>query len=342
MKRFCPSCGKEIEKGNATFCPDCAKPDFEFAEMNPSYCISCHRILFKNKWIDSPTVEESMQKVAQQSVKAKIKLVDFEMPERAGPGNKIDFTIPIEYHGDAFELPASLFSTVCDRCSKQGTKYFEAVLQIRPANREVISFIMNELKKQQSKGVWITKEEDEGVGKRAMLPDEVVAEKSTGKNIYITNQTYAKVLARKIKDQFGAQVAFHEKLFSQNSQTSKELFRLAVLISLPPFSKTDMLLVKDRHYQVTSVKKKANVTDLETGTKTSLETGADAKRRYAIVPSVSAQVTKIHPTLEVLHPETYQSIRVVNANLLGERRSKLKENDQLVVAFDAEGAWAFL
>jgi NMD protein affecting ribosome stability and mRNA decay len=192
----------------------------------------------------------------------------------------------------------------------------------------VISFVKRDIEKQKSKGIFLNNEE----------------ETSSGVNLYITNQTYAKVIARKVKEQFGAKVSFNETLFSMSKQTSRDIFRLTVLIELPNLSKTDMIVVNERCYQVTSVSKSISVIDLETGQKTALPRSDSIKEKQIVVPSVLAEVTLVNPRLEVLHPENFSSIPIENANRITSiSNSTPKIGDKIRVAFDHDGrVWAFL
>jgi NMD protein affecting ribosome stability and mRNA decay len=326
MKRFCPVCGKDVVRG--TLCKTCARPEFTYAPIEPKYCIRCNRLLFKNKWNAPKTLAEGLAKIAQECIRAKVKILDISTPAIPGPGAALPFEIPVYHEGSEFAIPALLHTTICERCSKQGTKYYEAIIQIRPARPDAVAFLERELKKQEAKGIYINKQEQVG----------------EGVDFFITNQTYAKVLARKITDQFGGSFRNYEKLFSRSSETSKDIFRLAVLVELPSYSVTDMIVYDLRHYQVSSVKKTLSVIDLRTGSKTSLPFEASYKKKYVALPSVIAQVTMVHPHVAVLDPQTFESTRLENAQLILDRREKpFSIGEKIRVAFDgASRAWGFL
>ena len=326
MKRFCPSCGTEIIRG--TLCRECSTPEFSYAPITPRFCVRCTRVFFKGKWAEFPNVEDGVSKAAVASIRAKVKILDFDVPEVKGPGMMLSFDIPVSYDGGECLIPVKLETTICERCSKQGTKYFEAVIQLRPARDDALTFLRNELRKQEKKGIFTNNE----------------TKVAQGIDFEITDQTYAKVLARKLKEQFGARVSKNEKLFSRSSQTSKDIFRLAVKIELPSFTNADMITFGHNHFQVSSVKKTLSVINLQTGQKTSLPIEDSFKTKYEVVQKCTAEITRIRPHLEVLHPETFESVPLENQDVfLKTQNSPPKDGDKIEVAFDTHGhAWGFL
>ena len=329
MKRFCVECGKEIIKG--TYCKECQPVEFEYHEVSGAYCMVCRKLLFRNKWSLPASLDDGLMRMAVSSVKAKARALEFEGPTPEAltkVGKELEFTVPVAVEDAEADIPVKLLITTCPKCSKLGTKYFEAILQIRPLSHEVLNFALNELEKQKDKGIYMNKKE----------------ETAHGINLYLTNQTYAKVLARKIADQFGGNVSKNEKLFSRNRQTSKDVFRLSILVQLPLFTTNDVIVFEGAHYQISSMKKTLSVINLETGQKTSLPFTDTYTNKYQIVPSVIAHVTRMQPSLEVLHPETFQSVGVRNESLFLKRRAKpLNDGEKIRVAFDdSGGGWALL
>ena len=92
--------------------------------------------------------------------------------------------------------------------------YFEAILQIRPYDKEVIDYIINEIKK-----------------KDKVLLSKLV-ELKTGMDLYITSYRFAVSLGKEIKKRFPGELKISKLLFSQNRQTSKPVYRVTVLFRL--------------------------------------------------------------------------------------------------------------
>lgn len=329
MRRFCPTCGKEIVRG--TLCRACAKPAFAYAPIAPKFCVRCSRVFSVGKWSDASTLEDGIAKAAKNAIRATVTILEFNAPEVKGPGQNLRFEIPVYHGGGEFLIPATLETTICERCRTQGTKYFEAVLQIRPAREDVLEFVRAEIHKQEHKGVFNNKE----------------TEVEDGLDIEITNQTYAKVLAKKVTDHFGGTMKKNEKLFSRSRKTSRDIFRLAVKIELPLFSKGDMLVHAGKHYQITSTGKTLSLMDLETGQKTSLPWNDSHRNKYVRFESILVDITRIRPRLEILNPETFDSVPVENERTLLRKREEsdkpIIDGEKLHVAFDADArVWGLL
>ncbi|MBI4447972.1 hypothetical protein HY643_03250 [Candidatus Woesearchaeota archaeon] len=95
-------------------------------------------------------------------------------------------------------------------------RYFEAIIQLRPFDEEVFRFIEKQI---MAKGkVTIAK----------------IVEQKTGIDIYISSRKFAKALGKKFKQTFKGEVKMSPKLFSRDKLTSKDLYRLTVLLRLKP------------------------------------------------------------------------------------------------------------
>jgi len=94
--------------------------------------------------------------------------------------------------------------------------YWEGVIQIRPKNKEVISFIRNQVKKRSE--VKISKE----------------LFFKYGADIYITSQRFARDIGRKLKNNFDGDLKITKKIYGRDRQKSKSLYRATVLFRLKP------------------------------------------------------------------------------------------------------------
>lgn len=93
-------------------------------------------------------------------------------------------------------------------------RYYEAIIQIRPYNENVVNFILQEIKNK--KNVFIAK-------------DVVLKE---GVNFYITSNSFAKTLGKQLKKRFKGTLKVTRTLFSCNRLTSENMYRLTVLFRL--------------------------------------------------------------------------------------------------------------
>jgi NMD protein affecting ribosome stability and mRNA decay len=317
--RFCPKCGKPIS-GKATLCTGCNAFDFSFKDIFIVLCNSCNSYLENNKWSSYDDVNTPIKKIAERSIKAKVKILELTDDESSlitayKAGVKKDISIGVSYHSEEFSVPAKLEITLCDKCSKKGTTYFEGILQLRNINEEIISYVENELTKQRRKGIFLNKKQ--------------VLKKDSDVDLYITDQGYTRVLAGKLRRQFGGVMKKNEELFSQDKQRSKNLYRLAILLEFPKYSKGDAIKLDGNIYIIQSLSDKIHVTNMLTGKKTSMPYSGE----YDILKPSTLLLIKKYPEYEVLDPQTYYQARLMNPS------KYLEINQKLLVIIDGSEAW---
>ena len=99
--------------------------------------------------------------------------------------------------------------------SEKHKDYFEGKLQLRPADKEVVAYVINQFKK--SKTCWIPK----------------TKELKTGVDIYSSSWRFVLAVGKKLKRVFGGTVVTSRELFSVHKMTSKKLYRVTVCYRLP-------------------------------------------------------------------------------------------------------------
>lgn len=182
-------------------------------------------------------------------------------------------------------------------------QYFQGILQLRNPREKVVDFIFRWVKKYAKKGVNISK----------------VVKVRGGFDYYMSSNKFLRTLSNKLYSEFGGVVSLNEKLFSYNRQTGKNVYRLNVLFKVPGFIKGDVIEFKDKLILVKSVSKKVSGKDIIVDKKVSFKYSDDMKK----IETYNTTVSRIKPTIEVLHPETYESVEVKNKKLpklkLGEK-----------------------
>ena len=95
----------------------------------------------------------------------------------------------------------------------QHAEYYEAILQIRPAKKEVLDFVLQQT----------TRRNDVKISK--------IDELKTGTDVYLTNQKFARgALASQLKRRFkGSKIVITKSLYGQHKMTSKLIYRATVL-----------------------------------------------------------------------------------------------------------------
>lgn len=92
--------------------------------------------------------------------------------------------------------------------------YFEAIIQLRPYNTEVLNFVKKKIEKREN--VEISKE----------------VKLKTGIDLYLTSQRFARALGKKLKKTFKGKLVLTRKLHTISKKTGKPLYRVTVLFRL--------------------------------------------------------------------------------------------------------------
>ncbi|MBI2548897.1 hypothetical protein HYW21_06115 [Candidatus Woesearchaeota archaeon] len=163
--------------------------------------------------------------------------------------------------------------------------YFEGILQLRHATPDAIVFARQKV--MQHPQVHITKE-------------KVVR---GGVDLYLTSKTFLKTLAVAIQKQFGGTLSMSPTLYSRDRQTSKDIYRLTVLLKLPLFQVGDVLAAEEKVIRITHLGKLIHGVDLQSNKNVSLDYAAEV----VLLTKHPTPITKVKPRLEALDPETYQS-----------------------------------
>ena len=212
--RFCPSCGVDIED-KQEFCLDCKPQEsFEVKDLRFDICERCLRYNFRNKWIPSKNVEEATTNVVAESVKNKVKKIKIKIPNvTMAAGVNVDFKAVVETKEAEYEIPGRFLVTICPKCSKDKTCYFEGILQLRNPKPDVIAYIKKRLNEVQPDGIYATK----------------ISEVRGGMDYYISSRKFLRKIGKELKTRFKGEFNESPQLFSRNHQTSKDIYRINTL-----------------------------------------------------------------------------------------------------------------
>ena len=204
---------------------------------------------------------------------------------------------------EKYLLPVKVRYILCPACHKAKSTYFESVLQLRNPSKEAIEFIENYVAKQRDR-MNITKK-------------DVVR---NGLDFYLTERKAGPKLARLVSENFGGEVKVAEKLFSIDHQTGKEVYRVNALVRLPDFKVGDVLIIENRIIKITSLGPKLTGQNLSNGKSDHFDYSA---LEYSPVETFEAVVSKTYPELEIIHPETYQSVKVKNTAKVSKKKVRV-------------------
>ena len=308
MKKFCPKCGKTITKG--TFCEECNPEVLEFKPIKIKLCPS-YKYSYKGKWTTFKNLKEVTEKVVKEGINKKIKVITgLEQYEDIlqKTGIKKDYEITIARKNEEYKIPLHIEVTTSPSYAKVGTSYFEGILQLRAATSEI-----KEKTKQiidAMKDVYINKVNEKG--------DEV--------DLYFVKKRYISRVADKLVQEFGAYSEQNAQLFTQDSQTSKELHRLNVVVHAPPFTRGDVIEYKDNLLLITGLGKHNTTINLESGKKDTIKYDPKQKHEYHQIKKNKTKIITTHPCAQAISTENYELINLENPLQL-----KLEKNKNVTI-----------
>lgn len=325
---FCPKCGDPNVVD--IFCAKCLREERplvkKFREFKVSVCTRCHRVNYRGAWREC---EDPAKFIADSLKKHIIPSSTTEIDEiRVAPialelksGLKVVGDAEVVVHGRAsnmsklydeeYSFPYEIQNTLCPRCSKLGTTYFEGTLQVRNETPESREFLKNYLKKSEV-----------GIAKETKI--------ATGSDYLLTNKRVIESSARALLDRFGGTIKSSAQLFSRNKQRSKDIYRVTWFIEMVDFkvgdavgSETGPLFVFELGKRIKFYNPLRNKFEFH-------EYKSGELKKLSISETI---ITETHPELAVLHPETFQQVRVWNLKVgehkKGEKVMVIIHNDKL-------------
>ncbi len=208
---------------------------------------------------------------------------------------------------ETYMVPADIEFTYCPNCSIH-QQYFEGVLQLRNPHDEVINYVRNEVMRNKDRGAFITK--------------EVMHKK--GMDFYISKQHFIQNLAKGIQKKFGGKVNVNPELFSRDKQKSRDLYRMNILVELPLFKKGDIVKIDKSIINIKKMGKTITGEDLVTRKSASFDY---PQKKAELLEKKTGIVSKNYPHLEIIDPESYQSVKPENS-----KDVKINEKVRFVMA----------
>ncbi|MFH2021626.1 MAG: NMD3-related protein [archaeon] len=284
---FCPGCGKR-SKG---ICKEC-RPQIEirYNDIILKVCAKCKKTMVSNKWLPL-TIKEAAHKLCIQKIKETGIELDLIIPDmKINPGIKKEFEIHVTKQESTAIILGTIEITICPNCAKAKNEYLEGVLQLRNASDEAIDKIKEYCDKH---NIHITK----------------VAKNKNGYDLNISDHRKIKNLGDFLQKAYGGIMKVSPQLFSRDNQTSKDIYRVNVYYEMPDYKIGEAIATGKKVYLVTGVSKDISCIDLASGKNTTLNL---KNKEYTALSPIKAIVTRVHPHIEVLDPENYQSISVEN------------------------------
>ena len=252
MTIFCPKCGRKLKSQSElilSVCPNCYLDEHPLTttiDEEIMICSRCGALYYAHKWhySDVPITEEiknyvtekQRQKQEHDEIKYDFKVNTVTIEDVSG--NEGLFRIMITFFDfpydsllidkkvESLEIPFKY--TICDRCSKQITGYYESTVRIKQGGRK-LSVETKRLIKQ---------EIQQFLNSKIKNPQDFIT-RYTEHEKYIEFQMGSKNLARALathfKKRYNAAIDVSAKLHGRSS--GKTQYRTSVSIDLPRFNK---------------------------------------------------------------------------------------------------------
>ncbi|MBU4492776.1 MAG: hypothetical protein KKA61_00225, partial [Nanoarchaeota archaeon] len=311
---ICTECGKK-EVFLDGLCKKCYLNKnpllISFKPVKILVCFFCRKYFSKGKWTRFRKLEDVIKDIVQKRLvfndDARINSFKIRpvIPKyREGPNVKVNIETEITVFGtypgkkrpvkEEYALSVKVIFILCPRCSRHKSGYFEGILQLRDVDDEVIDYAVDEARKQNQRGIFITKK----------------LKVRNGFDIYLTKRGYIHELARELLNKFGGEIKASKKLFSRDKLRSRDIYRINVLFRQSKFRKGDILNIDGELFKVKNIDKNITIINIKTGKKTSIMPKHLKIRAAEEVKETI--VSLVFPHVEILHPETFQSVKPEN------------------------------
>lgn len=233
----CIICGKKISFG--VFCKECYIKEnpiiSKVKALNIKICENCSDLEIKNKWIN---FEDGIEKLIKESIvfDEKFKIDEILLYDHFLENKKLKIILQLngmikelnDEFSDQIELEYPYQPTLCEKCKKSNTQYYEAILQLRDFPVNVLNEIQLWLKEEMIKNkVYSNKEIIYKKSKKHKNSDELLI----NKDIYLTSMNFAKSFVRELEKKYkNLETKISRKIYSRDKVTSKDLYRITILV----------------------------------------------------------------------------------------------------------------
>ena len=235
MNKFCPECGKIETKSQLLvggLCRACFLKRNGMLELYKGLevviCPSCQSYLHKNKWHQKTSVidDVNIKNIIKDMLDEKIKLHEgvkitnkgitiLGVNETNPKKINMQLTLSGSIHGikskESHMLEIAIDKSMCNACKRKNSSYYEAKIQVRPRDKNLLKLIMNHIRENH---ITVTKED----------------ERKFGSDLYLTNKKQLSGILAHVKKKFKVEVKISNTLYGRKD--GKEVYRITALIRL--------------------------------------------------------------------------------------------------------------
>lgn len=198
-------------------------------------------------------------------------------------------------------------NSVCKRCSRQLGNYYEAVMQIRTAEKSLPDDIRDEIVRRVRDEV----ERQSKTNRQLFLTR--VEEVHGGVDMYVSSMAAARAMCRELCDAYGAEFKESASLVGM-TQDGQDMYRMTFLARLPPYHVGDILMLKGRPQRLQSVGRSGGrLLDLATFRETAVRRAELAELRPVLKRSELLEAAAVFSSdgeAQIVHPTKFTAVDV--------------------------------
>jgi NMD protein affecting ribosome stability and mRNA decay len=292
MQKFCPECGVPTSGG---LCDACNNEDPLELSARLKLCPS-KRYFYDGGWKSFDSPDEVYDHIARKKKLDAIHSVDKNVDVlRQKSGLDTEVRINGEKDGDPVIVVVETQVRPSPQRRKLDGAYFEAVLQIRHTDQDVLKRVDSLLRE----------------GARSSAQVNKIVEKQDGVDLFIVHKRDVGFFVDALLDDFGGVVKRNRSLHTEDKMTSKRVYRDKVLLRLPRFRVNDVIEINEDVFHVKRVGKKVEGYSLKRG-KHTVHWLEEKHMRIKPLERNRVVVTNVGDAVEALHPETYENVTYTN------------------------------
>ncbi|MDG6256052.1 MAG: 60S ribosomal export protein NMD3 [Methanomicrobiaceae archaeon] len=312
---FCPKCGAPSEEG---LCPRCMVDATEWlvceSRVTQVVCPSCGSVKQAGAWTDVEQDPADLSAaLAMSAVHVHEDVTDLAIaietrepsPNRTVAAVSVRGTLYGLSVEDTCRVEIAWKKEQCDRCSRYSGGYYEAVLQVRAADRKPDIY---ELEK--AAGIAEASEAElQASGDRFAFVLKV-DEHRDGLDIFVGSQHLADLVSRGIVQELGGKYSTHPKLVGERD--GRKLYRVTYAIRLPCYQKGDVVLMGKRYCEIRDMEKnQMRIFDLKDGTMRTVREDCGNRPIGNVRDAANCLCAYIDgPVAGILDPETFSTREV--------------------------------
>jgi len=296
------------------------EPIKDIKQITLKICPGCKAVIYRNKRYSKEQFLQAFCRILGENVvlgneNAKILCNEDDSRQILSKKKKDCLIIADDGENQAeYLVPLNVSSEQCMTCCRKSGKYYEGILQIRnkknPRYQEIVALVRNAAKKELEKGVFVQNE----------------IELKDGTDFQLSSKKFIKNMAQQIYNDFGGELKINAQLFSRNHQTGKDVFRVNAIVKLPDYDAGDVIIIDNEPVMLKKIIKNEAIGYNYNKDKQVRLVVPDKPQVISKGSFQEAVVSKRRPDVEVIHPETYQSVRV-------EGKSPVKKDKALVFVY---------